>query len=196
MKKAFLVATLSALPLGSLSCSVDFDDYVFDDDALEREQGGGTGGTQEVSECENFCQDSPATCPFGTNLGYASEAACLSLCAGYSAEQLECRIVHLRFAGDDPEVHCAHTLEDGGGTCPDARPAPCETFCLDSASTCPFGSANGYTDAEECRNLCEGYSAAELECRLVHLVFAEDDADGHCKHTLEDGGGVCPDATR
>jgi hypothetical protein len=196
MKQVLLTTTLLTLLLGALGCAVDFEDYVFDDDALEQVQGEGTGGTEAASECETFCQDSPDTCPFGTNLGYTSEAVCLSLCEGYSDEELECRIVHLRFAGDDPDVHCPHTLEDGGGTCPDARPDQCETFCLDSAITCPFGQENGYLDAEECSSLCAGYSPEELECRLVHLVFAEDDQATHCKHTLEDGGGVCPDSTQ
>lgn len=196
MTRILCSTVFPALLFASLGCTVDFEDHVFDDDALEKEKGEGSGGTEVLSECEAFCADSATICPFGGKLGYASELECLTLCDDYSDEEMECRIVHLRFADEDPEGHCKHTLEDGGGICPDARPSPCDTFCEDSATICPFGEVTGYADAEECLSLCKGYSAEELECRLVHLVFADEDRPVHCPHTLEDGGGSCPDATR
>lgn len=217
MKRVSVFFSLSMVAFlgGSAACSVDFEDYVFDDEALEEAQGDGdgdgdTGGTSGdgdgdgdgsggrgiLSECELFCGDSAVVCPFGGEDGYATPLECLNLCQGYSDDELDCRVEHIGLAETNPVTHCPHTLEDGGGVCPDASPTECELFCGDSAVTCPFGGVDGYASESECLSLCDGYSEEQRTCRIEHIGLAESNPRTHCPHTLEDGGGVCPDATR
>jgi hypothetical protein len=216
-RKSPLVLLSLLFLLGAAACSVDLDDFVYDDELLEEAQGDGdgdgdtggsngdgdgdgdgdgSGGRVALSECELFCADSAVVCPFGGEDGYASVLECVTLCGGYSEGELSCRVEHIGLAETNPVTHCPHTLEDGGGVCPDARPTECELFCADSAVACPFGGANGYASESECLNLCDGYSEAEMSCRVEHIGLAETNPITHCPHTLEDGGGVCPDATR
>jgi hypothetical protein len=129
-------------------------------------------------------------------LGYENATQCLELCEDYSNAQLECRVVHLNFAREDAATHCAHTLLNGAGVCEDATPDPCATFCADSEEICPFGEAPSYENLEQCQELCGEFTESQLDCRVVHLAFAEEGSpETHCPHTWLDGGGTCEDAT-
>lgn len=188
-------------------CSVDFDGFVYDDDAFEEAQSGGasgdgdgSGGRAEGNEndafCPQFCADSAVVCPFGAELGYADEDQCTSACATFDSTALECRLVELGKAEGDPEQHCPATLMDGGGICPDATPDVCSMFCAELGLTCAFGGKLGYATEDECINVCEGLDKEAFDCRKVHLGFAQKgDPIFHCPHTLADGGGICPDVT-
>ncbi len=203
-KSAAIGICLGSLACAALvsGCAVDLDDFVYDDDEFEQAKaglGGGSGDGNEPSEfCLQLCEDSAEFCPFGSNLGYDSKEDCETSCAGYDAAALECRLVELTQAEDDPVDHCPATLLDGGGICPDQTPDPCTAFCNTSAEICPFGTELGYESETDCLELCATFSSENLRCREVHLGFAAESADApltHCPHTLLDGGGQCEDAT-
>ena len=198
-------------------CSVNFDGFVYDDEALKDElddgdgsggrvngdgDGDGSGGGEngdgdgDTGFCATFCKDSAQFCEFGSELGYESAAECRSACASFDTTALECRLVELAKAEDDPDTHCPATLVDGAGICPDAAPDACAEFCAELGLTCAFGSELGYASLAECTELCADFDKNALDCRVIHLGFAQQgDPETHCLHTLLDGGGVCPDAT-
>lgn len=198
---------LALAPLSA--CGVDFDGYVFDDEKLAETKGDGgdSGGDGDGDgdgdavppspECLQFCADQEQTCGFGEEIGYESEEECLSLCSGYYPVELDCRITHLGFASADPEngaeTHCPHTKEDGGNTCPDARPFSCGRFCLVAGLACPFGESEDgvYENSDACEQACDDFSADELECRFVELGKAEDGDTSRCENLLPDAGTFC-----
>lgn len=183
----FTSALLLTLTLGN-ACTVNFDGLSYDGDT-------GNGGTGESQFCLDFCDDAEDFCGFDTELGYDDRDTCLADCAGYADDQLECRLVEMSGAETDPETHCPGTLLDGGEACPDATPDPCASFCADSATICPFGSDAGYPSQDNCLSVCARLPQQSLNCRVVHLGYARDiDAQKHCPHTTEDGGGTCEPA--
>ncbi len=190
------------------ACSVDFDGFVYNDDQFKDAQdnlGGSPGdgdtggdgdtdtGDEPSSFCLQLCDDSEELCPYGTDLGYKDRNECLSVCKGLPVSALECRLVELLSADEDPETHCPATLEDGGGVCEALD--PCYGFCNDASEICRFGEEGGYADEADCLDSCSQYDEKQLKCRITHLGFAADkdgkDAKTHCPHTLLDGGGVC-----
>ncbi len=73
------------------------------------------------SDCAGFCDIAQFSCTAG-NSQYASEAACLSECAGFpasppystavvSGDSLACRMYHLMVATEFPAAHCSHIIE-------------------------------------------------------------------------------------
>lgn len=199
MKKDLFFAALTSLVAAGASsgCSVDFDGLNYDDTAFEAEKAkeetdGGDGDASQF--CLDFCDDAGTFCGFGTELGYDDATDCLKECAEYSDEELECRLVEVRAAEDDPATHCPNTLADGGENCAQTLADLCEEFCGDSATICPFGSL-GYASEQQCLDVCGRLPEASLGCRITHLGFARDiDAAVHCPHTLADGGGKCDPA--
>lgn len=77
-----------------------------------------------MSLCTTFCTDAIATCT-GANEVYADMATCEAACADFvigdegdsSGNTLECRFTHLDLAMADPDTHCSHISEAGGGVC-------------------------------------------------------------------------------
>lgn len=72
------------------------------------------------SNCESFCQIQSVICT-GDNQAYASEAECMTACAGFATtppydasktagNTLACRIYHLTAAANDPITHCHHLV--------------------------------------------------------------------------------------
>jgi hypothetical protein len=200
-----LLALFGGITAGA--CGVDFDGYVFDDELLAEANGqggdGGDGDGDESSppsqECLDFCDDQEETCGFGEAISYESRAQCLTLCAGYFPAEMSCRVLHLGFASANPEnseyaeTHCPHTKEDGGNTCPDARPFSCDRFCLRTSEACPF-DADGegvYAGSGACEDACDAFGVNGLECRFVELGLAEEGDDSRCANLLPDGGTRC-----
>jgi hypothetical protein len=77
--------------------------------------GAGTCG----SNCQGFCQIVVASCT-GANQQYASSAACMTACAGFTdnvafnasvqtGNTLACRLYHSTETTQDPATHCPHT---------------------------------------------------------------------------------------
>lgn len=216
------LATCLLLP----ACAVDFDGYVFDDEQLQAlddttpdgtggntgdgdtgdgdtgdgDMGDGTGGGEanpNQTACEDFCETSETTCPFGQPAGYPNADECLRACLEYPIDALECRVFQQSLINaSNAAQKCPETLPEGGTECADARPSPCNNFCSGQAITCPFGQVGSYASRTECLNFCEGYDEEQRKCRQTHLNFAvTGDPKAHCPHTLPDGGGQCPDAT-
>jgi|GEM_PF-6207993 len=230
MKYAPLAFILSAI--SAPACSVDFDGFVFDDEQYAEAQadgdgdgdgdnmggqpgdgdatGDGDGDAQPNPNqgiCEDFCETSETSCPFGEAGGHDSAEQCLEACLEYKTEPLECRIFQLSLVPEVPDDTtqgiCQETLPEGGELCTDSRPSPCRTFCDSQATTCSFGVEGGYESDAQCFTRCERYTEEQLKCRQTHLLFAAaDDPAGsegnnaltHCPHTFEEGGGQCPDA--
>jgi len=183
-------AVLLVLSLAG-ACSVNFDGLSYEATSGDS----GNGGAGENVFCLDFCDDAEEFCPFDTELGYDDRDTCLEQCDGYTDEQLECRLVEMSGAEEDPDTHCPSTLPAGGEACPDATPDPCTEFCDDSATICPFGSDAGYASNEDCLSVCARLPEKSFTCRVVHLRYAlEINATTHCPHTVEDGGGVCDPA--
>ncbi len=67
----------------------------------------------------------------------------------------------------------------------------CAAFCADFIATCGDTSNNYGTEAE-CVTTCEGMSQEQVDCRVMHLGLAKNNAAMHCPHADLDGGGVCP----
>lgn len=195
-----LARSLPAVLLFALApasaCSVDFDGYVFDDDKLAEEEGGDGDKAPPVAseECVQFCNDQEEICGFEEELRYESKSDCLTLCAGYFEEELECRIDHVDFARDSPGTHCPHTIEDGGNTCPNAHPRSCDRLCLRISVACPFdeGEDGVYPSASACDDACAAFGENGRECRFIELGKAEEDAS-ECENLLP-GSAACADA--
>ena len=83
------------------------------------------GGVCAVDNCTSFCDAGLALCT-GANAAYASKAACMTACAGYTyntgeaitadtdKNTLNCRVYHLQLAtegGTSLSVHCPHTAQ-------------------------------------------------------------------------------------
>ncbi len=191
-----LVPWLAGLVLLSVSaCSVDLDGFVYDDDKLAEAQGEGDDDPIVSQECIDFCDGAEEICGFGTSIGYETRRDCLELCDGYFPTELDCRVTHLGFAEDVPENHCPHTLEDGGGQCPDAQVNSCDRFCLRAESACSFaeGDDERFGGRNLCQEACESFSGNGLECRFVELGKAENGSAEACRELLPDDGSACAD---
>ena len=66
----------------------------------------------------------------------------------------------------------------------------CEAFCADFIATCG-DTVNNYGTEAECVTACEGMMQDQVDCRVMHLGLAKNDAAMHCPHADLDGGGVC-----
>jgi hypothetical protein len=81
----------------------------------------GPGGAGACgNNCAGFCAIVLSACA-GDDEAYASEAECLTACAGFAdtekydisdlaGDTLACRLYHAQVATSDPGTHCAHTL--------------------------------------------------------------------------------------
>ena len=133
---------------------------------------------QEGSSCENT--DDP-------------NAACVATWA-CSAEQA-CEADTL-VEDDAPCGENGETCQAGVCTVP---PTLCEQYCATLEANCTEGNVQAFD--VDCETACaswpegdEGDTAANTtHCRLYHATAAADDAELHCPHASESGGGVCVD---
>ncbi len=91
-------------------------------------------------------------------------------------------------AGSDTGTGGAST---GGATGTTGGAGVCATFCADFIATCD-GVSNNYGSEADCVTACEGMTQEQVDCRVMHLGLAQNDAATHCPHADLDGGGVCP----
>lgn len=157
--------------------------------------GGNNAGDHASVACSDYCDTVMAACT-GENAVYASEAACLALCALLDAgdpgeptgNTLACRSGYAQEAERDPADACASAGPGGDGACG----SDCEAYCALYPQVCPDeADAQG---TEQCLEQCgaladrQGFDVVAdhegdtVECRLVHLTSATLQPAQHCQH--------------
>jgi hypothetical protein len=158
--------------------------------------------------CGRYCASLSLNCIEG-NQQYASEMACLAVCAvlepgapgDASGNTVECRLGRAELAGStgEPSNYCFSAGPGGAGVCG----SNCEGFCRIMTATCSELGTNA-----ECLETCslvpdrslppesEPYNTASqagnsLQCRLFHVSAASLDPPGHCAHAA--GATPCND---
>lgn len=160
--------------------------------------GGDTCGTP----CEAYCSLMGANCG-GEVAVFPSEADCMAACAAFPVDapfsatdgnSAQCRVYHASFpAAMDAATHCGHASPNGDNTCGTL----CDAYCDQVEQNC----GDLYANREACMNTCDGFptngevdaqDGDSVQCRIYHASFpAATDANLHCPHAAEDGGGVC-----
>ena len=72
-----------------------------------------SGGVNQA--CVDFCSDFLDTCSNFDD--YNGMDGCLMTCDAFDQAELDCRVMHVGLAQDDPDTHCPHASRDGGGVC-------------------------------------------------------------------------------
>ena len=205
------------LPIGSISDAADNTvgcRQHFASLAAETPEGnctlaGPSGGGVCGGWCDVHCHLAQTSCQ-GVDALFASDAACQTACAGFSADgapgaltgdSVQCRIAHLTDAAKPggASLHCPYGGVDGGGVC---APAPsCGAYCGLVATVCA-GDQSQYGSQDECQAYCETYGALPLGamgdvegnsvgCRLTAATLASDDPPLHCAAAGPTGADVC-----
>jgi hypothetical protein len=178
------------------------------------QRAGPGGGDWCGNECENYCSLYSLACS-----REPEQVRCVEQCAGlrdngklhatddHEGDSLQCRLVHVSSAPDDPVYHCGHArLVHPSKFCNDdafAEPLlpTCTDFCKLVTNVCT-GTLEVYEDAEQCKALCEHFDPGKnsdtsgqntLGCRKYHAYNAFGDPVTHCPHVGPGGGKVCGD---
>ncbi len=193
LTRLLTTSLLCALP--TVACAVDFEGYTFDDDALAELESRDEPPEGTSERCIEFCDNQEEICGFGMEGTYESKSDCFALCSGYFDIELDCRENHLDFARSGPETHCPHTVEDGGGQCPDAQTTSCDRYCLRAEEACGFDEDDSglFPNFGGCRDACEEFADNELECRFGELGRAEEGETERCLDLRPDAGTRCSD---
>jgi hypothetical protein len=147
-----------------------------------------SGGGDASATCENYCDQSLATCTAG-NAQYSNQTECLDECAKFSTQgadgdekgdTLQCRMYHLGVAAMvEPMLHCPHSGPTGAGVCVDGEATQCERYCGLIDEQC--GGAPQYDSIPECVTECDNNMRQAMEatgntvqCRLNVLLDAND----------------------
>lgn len=172
----------------------------------------GPGGGDPVDgcggNCASWCQLGLAICPDQFEGLQDCEAVCESipdtgdfnLDANYTTDTVQCRIIHLMAALDDPTTHCPHTQllstnfcdGDGGGE------VSCDSYCTLAMASCTAEDAV-YESFEQCQAVCAVLPPGEASdqsqntvgCRSYHASVAAELPGVHCDHAGPGGDGVC-----
>jgi len=149
--------------------------------------------------CAEYCTTLAANCT-GTNLQYASETACLAVCAALApgtdgdmaGNTVQCRLGRAELAAStgEPSDYCFSAGPGGAGVCG----SDCEGFCAVMSATCTelgspaqcLESCSAIPDLslppQNARYNATLQSGDSLQCRLFHVSAASLDPVGHCPH--------------
>lgn len=166
----------------------------------ERTLDGGGGADAGDLSCASYCSAVMDACT-GDNVQYASEAACLALCATMpmgaeddsTGNTVGCRLNSARNVKLTGEVKgCIAAGPSGDDVCG----SDCEAYCTSLEAICPteFATFNGDC-LSSCAAVpdCHDYEADplrddnSLQCRIFHLTSAAIDSTTHCPHTIAVG---------
>ncbi len=160
-------------------------------------------GSGDSDECVEYCDRVMSNCTDEFAV-YASEEACLAVCAllplaGDDTNTVECRSEQARLAGStgEPNVHCP-AAGPGGSTPRGAEGCGtnCESYCYLQPLACG-DTTELVLEANECLRRCralpdEGnfdvalhHDGDNVQCRLVHVSSAAlgpSAAETHCWH--------------
>jgi hypothetical protein len=170
------------------------------------------GGNLCGSDCESFCYLLETVCPGTYDLNnLESTDECLDKCralrdepnfdvnAYYDTDTVECRIIHLANATNDPS-HCGHGDFKSTDHCfpPPSEDPDCNEFCRMAMGVCKDEN-QVYDDAATCVATCQalplGSNTDRIEntvgCRHYHTFNSVPSPEIHCSHTGPTGAGHC-----
>jgi hypothetical protein len=138
---------------------------------------------ESTDEAVAFCAGNEATCGFGEPDRYVDQADCEINYDNFPPFRQACIETHLGFAmAGDKNVHCPHTL--GRAPCDVDYSAEAIAFCQGNETTCGFGEADRYDDADDCQTTYDSFPPFRQACIETHLGFAvAGDKNVHCPHT-------------
>lgn len=161
------------------------------------------------TSCEAWCMMLESECPDD----YAGLVDCRTACStmpissqfsledDYTAETVECRLIHLGAVGADKQasVHCTHGRYIPGETCgpqPDEDPT-CARYCDVNLINCEDHAV--YENRGQCMAACAALPRGEYSdtientvgCRIYHSKNAAGVAETHCTHGGPSGNGHC-----
>ncbi len=158
--------------------------------------------TEASPECAIYCDKAQEFCTAGNTL-FSSQAQCFSTCATYPKGGLEndfvgdtvqCRVYHLTLAASsDPNTHCPHASQGGGGMC--EGPAPCGEYCGLFLEGCNR-TTQDYAGLDECLMTCDAFAQNgrgamatddTVQCRLEHLRNLGQNTEERCEEAGPDG---------
>jgi len=173
------------------------------------------GGALCGDDCASYCELFKKICP--DEFGNQTQAHCEEQCGAlvradsFSANQnstgdtLDCRLVHLSAATENPALHCPHVAVvplDANQPCTNpADEAPtCEEYCRLTFAACP-DERGTWDNLQQCEDTCPLLEIGKnrdtgarlaafpddprntIGCRKYHAYSAFKDPVTHCSHT-------------
>ncbi|HKQ67918.1 MAG TPA: hypothetical protein VJT73_01200 [Polyangiaceae bacterium] len=170
----------------------------------------GPGGNKACgSNCASYCRLYAAACEAVSPTPAHCEAACGALldtekfdvAADHAGDTLQCRLVHVSSAANDPAGHCPHSkIANPTDWCVSEKPmaATCPDYCRAVMATCQ-GPQAVYESAKQCADVCAVLPVGEpgdqkldtVTCRKYHSFNSVAAPVAHCPHAGPGGDGHC-----